>query len=135
MRQVINQYLKARKGFKLMERDDPVDVDFVQKESKKGKGKGNDKGKGKSKGKSVGKGKQNEKGKSSGKGKSNQESFKVYAEIVARQDTNGLNVGRKAAEPRNKRTVSERQKIGDVNWIMVIQKLCVGQTSTGVFET
>ena len=31
MRQAINQYLKARKGFKLMERDDPMDVDFVHK--------------------------------------------------------------------------------------------------------
>ena len=45
-------HLKARKGFKLKEReDDPMDVDFVHKESQKGKGKGNDKGKGKSKGK------------------------------------------------------------------------------------
>ena len=39
MRQAINQYLKARKGFKLMERDDPMDVDFVHKEGQKGKGK------------------------------------------------------------------------------------------------
>ena len=31
MRQAINQYLKARKGFKLTERDDPMDVDFVHK--------------------------------------------------------------------------------------------------------
>ena len=45
MRQAINQYLKARKGFKLMERDDPMDVDFVHKEGQKGKGKGNDKAK------------------------------------------------------------------------------------------
>ena len=37
MRQAINQYLKARKGFKLMERDDPMDVDFVRKEGQKGK--------------------------------------------------------------------------------------------------
>ena len=63
MRQAINQYLKARKGFKLMERDDPS------------KGKGNDKGKPKGKRQRKGKGKQNEKGKSSGKGKSNQEKF------------------------------------------------------------
>ena len=75
MRQAISQYLKARKGFKLMDRDDPVDVGSVHKEGQKGKRKGNDKGKGKSKGKSKGKGKQNEKGKSSGKGKSNQEKF------------------------------------------------------------
>ena len=39
MRQAISQCLKARKGFKLMERDDPMDVDFVHKEGQKGKGK------------------------------------------------------------------------------------------------
>ena len=44
MRQAINQYIKARKGFKLMDRDDPMDVDFVYKEGQKGKEKGNDKG-------------------------------------------------------------------------------------------
>ena len=55
MHQAINQYLKARK---LKEReDDPMDVDFVHKESPKSKGKGNDKGKGKPKGKGKGKGK------------------------------------------------------------------------------
>ena len=75
MRQAINQYLTARKGFKLMERDDPMDVDFVHTEGQKGNGKGNDKGKGKHKGKSKGKVKRNEKGMSSGKGKSNQEKF------------------------------------------------------------
>ena len=32
MRQAINQYLQARKGFKLIDRDDPMDVDFVHKE-------------------------------------------------------------------------------------------------------
>ena len=73
MRQAINQYLKVRTGFTLMERDDPMDVDFVHKDGQKGKGKGNDKGKGKPKGKSKGKGKQHEKGKSSGKSKPNQE--------------------------------------------------------------
>ena len=52
-----------------MERDDPLNVDFVYKEGQKGNGRGNDKGKGKPKGKSKGKGKQNEKGKSSGKGR------------------------------------------------------------------
>ena len=35
---------------------------------------------------------------------------KVHAETVARQDTHGVNVGRMAAEPRNKRTVSERRR-------------------------
>ena len=75
IRQAINQYLKARKGFKLMERDDAMDVDFVHKEGQRGKEEGNDKGKGKPKGKSKGKGKQNEKGTSSGKGTSNQKKF------------------------------------------------------------
>ena len=32
------------------------------------------------------------------------------AETVARRDTNGANAKRKAAEPRNKRTVSVRQR-------------------------
>ena len=46
MRQAINQYLKTRKGFKFKEReDDRMDVDFVHKDSLKGKGKGNAKGK------------------------------------------------------------------------------------------
>ena len=77
MRQAINQYLQARKGFKLKERDgDPMDVGFAHKESPKGKGKGNDKGKRKPKGKNKGKGKQNEKGKSSGKGKPSQGTFR-----------------------------------------------------------
>ena len=110
MRQAINQYLTARKGFKLMERDDPMDFDFVHKEGQKGKGKGNDKGKEKPKGKSKRKGKQNEKGKSSGKGKSNQENSKVLAGIVTRQDTNGANVGRNAVGPRNKRTKLVRRR-------------------------
>ena len=102
MRQGITQYLKARKGFKLSERDDPVDVDFVQK----GKGKGNDKGKGKPKGKSKGKGKQNEKERVLGKASRNKKNSRVPAGTVARQDTSGANVGRKAVEPRNKRTMS-----------------------------
>ena len=33
-----------------------------------------------------------------------------HAETVARQDTNSANVGRKAAGPRNKRTMSERRR-------------------------
>ena len=68
-----------------MERDELMDVDFVQKEGQKGKGNGNDKGKGK--------GKQNEKGKSSGKAKPNQEKIQVPTGTVARQDTSGANVG------------------------------------------
>ena len=36
MRQAINEYLKARNGFKLTEReDDPMDVDFVHKGSRR----------------------------------------------------------------------------------------------------
>ena len=38
MRQAVNQYLRASKGSKLMERDDPTDVDFVHKGGQKGKG-------------------------------------------------------------------------------------------------
>ena len=61
MRQAINQYLKARKGFKLKEReDDGMDVDLVHKETSKGEGKGKDKSKGKPKGKGKGKGKRQE---------------------------------------------------------------------------
>ena len=101
-------------GFKLMERDDPMDVDFVHKESQKCKVKRNDKGKGKSKGKSKGKGKQNEKGKEFwDRQVESRKVRKVFAETVARQDIDGVNVGRKAAEPRNKRTVSA--KTGE-NW-------------------
>ena len=63
MRKAINQYLRARKGFKLKEReDDPMEVDLVHKESSKDKGKGKSKGKGKPKSKGKGKGKHNEKG-------------------------------------------------------------------------
>ena len=101
---------KARKGFKLMERDDPMHVDFVHKEGQKGKEKGNDKDKGKHKGKSKGKGKQNEKGKSSGKGSRIKNNSRVPAGTVARQDTSGANVGRKAVGPRNKRTMSVRRR-------------------------
>ena len=35
---------------------------------------------------------------------------KVLAGIVARQDTSGANVGRKAVEPRTKRTMSVRRR-------------------------
>ena len=97
MRQAINQYLQARKGFKLKERDDdPLDVGFAHKESPKGKGKG--------------KGKHNGKGKSSGKASRVKKRSEEHAETVARQDTDGANVGRKAAEPRNKRTMSVRRR-------------------------
>ena len=132
MRQAINQFLKARKGFELMERDDPMDVDLVHEESQKSKGKGNDKGKGESKGKSKGKGKQHEKGKSSGIKKSS----KVQAEMVARQDTNGANVRAKSGRAaKQANSVGETEKTGDVNWIMMIEKSSVGQTSTSGLET
>ena len=117
MRQAITQHLKARKGFKLKEReDDPVDVDFVHKESPKGKGKGNDTGKGKSKGKGGGKGKHTEKGKSSGKGRSSQE--------TARRDTKWSECWAKgggAAKQAKSIGEREREKTGDVNWIMIQQ--------------
>ena len=137
MRQAINQYLKARKGFKLKEReDDPMYVDFVHKESAKGKGKGNDKGKVQSKGKSEGKGKHNEKGKSSGKGKSSQETFRgtcrhcgktglTWSECWAR--------GGGAAKQAN--SVGETEKTGDWNWIMMIQQFNDGQAITRGHET
>ena len=136
MRQAINHCLKARKGFKLMERDDPMDVDFVQKGGQKGKEKGNDKGKGKHKGKSKGKGKQNEKGKSSGKGKSNQEKFQGTCR-------NRGKTGHKWSEcwakgggaARQANNVGETEKTGDVNWIMMVQDLSVGQFSTSEIET
>ena len=92
MRQAINQYLKARKGFKLMERDDPMDVDVVHKEGQKGKGK--------PKGKSKGKGKQNEKGKSFGKGKSNQEKIQGVCRNCGKTGHKWSECCRKAVEPR-----------------------------------
>ena len=111
MRQAINQYLKARKGFKLKEReDDPMDVDFVNKESLKDKEKGNDKGRGKSKGKSKGKGKHNEKGKCSGKGRSSQETFRGTLQKLARQDTNGANVVRGGGAAKQVNSVGERRR-------------------------
>ena len=107
MRQAIKQYLKARKGFKLKEREDyPMDVDFVHKASRKGKGKGNDKGKGKPKGK----GKQFEKGK------------RCWARQIESRNV-----------PRNVQKLARRcetDKIGDVNWIMMIQQPNDGQTIT-----
>ena len=71
-----------------------------------------------------------------GKASRIKKSCKVHAGTVARQDTNGANVGRKAVEQRNKRTMSvRRRKIGDVNWIMMVQNLSLGQSSTSEFET
>ena len=135
MRQAINQYLKARKKIKLMERDDPMDVDFVHMEGQKGKGKGNDKGKGKPKGKSKGKGKQNEKGKSFEKGKSNQEQFQGTCRYCGK-------TGHKCSEcwakggggAKQANNVGETEKTGDVSWIMMVQNLSVGQPSTSESE-
>ena len=87
-----------------------MDVDFVHKEGQNVKVNRNGKSKGKPRGKSKRNGKQNEKGRSSEKSKSNQEKSRVPAETVARQDTSGANVGRKAVEPRNKRTMSVRRR-------------------------
>ena len=128
MRQAINQYLKARKGFKLMERDDPMDVDFVHKEGQKGKEEGNDKGKGKPKGKSKGKGKQNEKGKSSGKGTPNQEKFQGTCRNCGKTGHKWSECWAKgggAAKQAN--NVGETEKTRDVNWIMMVQNLSVNR--------
>ena len=137
MRQAINQYLKARKGVKLKEKeDDPMDVDFVHKESPKDKGKGNDKGKGKSKGKSKGKGKHIEKGKSSGKGKSSQETFRGTCRNCGKTGHKWSECwerGGGAAKQVN--SVGETEKTGDVNWIMMIQQLKDGQAITRGHET
>ena len=133
MRQAINQYLTARKGFNFMERDDPMDVDVVHKEGQKGKGKGNDKGKGKPKGKSKGKGKQNEKGKSFGKGKSNQEKIQGVCRNCGKTGHKWSECWAKGGGAAN--NVGETEKTGDVNWIMMIQNLSVGQPSTSESET
>ena len=112
MSQAINQDLKVRKGFKLMERDDPMDVDFLHKECQKSKGKGNDKGKEKSNGKSKGKGKQNE------FWERQVESRKVpryMQKLWARQDTNRVHVGAKGGGAAKKpNSVGETEKTGDV---------------------
>ena len=119
-----------------MERDDPTDVDFVHKEGQKGKGKGNDKGKRKHKSKSKGKGKQNEKRKSSGKSKSNQEQFQGTCRNCGKTRHKWSECWAKgggAAKQAN--NVGETEKNGDVNWIMMVQDLSVGQSSTSEIET
>ena len=67
-----------------------------------------------------------------GKASRIKKSSEVHAGTVARQDTSGANVGRKAVEQRNKRSMSVT---GDVNWIMMVQNLSVGQSSTNEFES
>ena len=112
-----------------------MDVDFVHKEGQKGKGKGNDKAKGKHKGKSKGKGKQNEKGKSSGKGKSNEEKFQGTCRNCGKTRHKWSECWAKgggAAKQAN--NVGETEKTGDVNWIMMVQDLSVGQSSTSEIE-
>ena len=105
-------YTTFRKGFKLTERDDPMDVDFVHKEGQKGKSKR--------------KGKQYEKGKSSGKGKSNQEKFQGTCKNCGKtghQWSECWAKGGGAAKQAN--NVGETEKTGDVNWIMMVQDLGV----------
>ena len=132
MRQAINQFLKARKGFKFKERDDdPMDVDLVHKESAKSKGKGKDKGKGKPKGKSKGQGKNNEKGKSAGKGKSGQGTFRGTCRNCGKTGHTWSKCWAKgggAAKQLN--SVGETEKTGGVNWIMMIQQPSDGQSTT-----
>ena len=113
-RQAINQHLKARKGFKLKEReDDPVDVDFVHKESIKGKGEGNDKGKGKPK----------------GKGKQKRQTQRVRKECRKKQVESrnvprtqkqlwqdGTQMERMLGEKRRTRETSEQRRRDGENW-------------------
>ena len=88
------------------------------------------------KGKSKGKGKQNEKGKSSGKGKPNQEKFQGTCRNCGK-------TGHKCSEcwakgggaAKQANNVCETEKTVDVNWIMMVQDLSVGQSSTSELET
>ena len=112
-----------------------MDVDFVHKEGQKGKRKGDDKGKGKPKGKSKGKDKQNEKGKSSGKGKSNQEKFQGTYRNCGKTGNKWCECWAKGGgAAKQGSNVGETEKTGDVNWIMMVQSLSVGQPSTSEFE-
>ena len=104
-RQAINQYLKARKGFKLMDRDD-----FVHKEGQKGKRKSNDKTKESPKARAKERASKMGRERVRRKASRNKKNSKVLARIVARQDRSAANVGRKAVEPRNKRTMSVRRR-------------------------
>ena len=130
MRHAINQYLKARTGFKLKERDDdPMDIDFDHKEGPKGKEKRNDKGKGKSKGKSKGK-------------RQTQRERKEFWERQAESRNVPKNAqklwqdGHKWSECWSKgggvakqvNSVGETEKSADVNWIMMIQQVSGHET-------
>ena len=108
MRQAVNQYLKARKGFKLMDRDDPMDVDFVYKEGQKGKE--TTRAKESPKARAKGRASKMRKERVLGKASRMKNNSKALARIVARQDTSGAILGRKAVEPRKKRTMSVRRR-------------------------
>ena len=132
VRQAINRYLKARKGFKLMERDDPMDVDFVHTESQKGKGKG----KRNVQRQEQRKGQTKRERKEFWKGKSNQEKFQGTCRNCGKTGHTWSECWAKgggAAKQAN--SVGETEKTADVNWIMMIQKLSVGQTGTSGLET
>ena len=93
MRQAISQYLKACKGFKLVERDDPTDV---AKESPQARAKEM--------------ASKMRKERVLGMASRIKKYSEVLAGTVARQDTSGANVGLKAVEQRNKRTISVRRR-------------------------
>ena len=99
-----------------------MDVDFVHKEGQKGKSKG--------------KGKQNEKGKSTVKGQSDQEKFQGTRKNCGKTEHKWSECWAKgggAAKQAN--NAGETEKTGDVNWIMMVQDLSVGQSSTSEIET
>ena len=101
MRQAINLYMKARKGFKLKEReDDPMDVNFVHKESPKGHGKSHEAFRGTCR--NCGK------------------TGHTWNECWAKSGG--------AAKQAN--SVGDTEKTGDVNWIVMIQQLSDGHAIT-----
>ena len=107
MRQAVNQYLTARKGFKLMERDDPMDV---EKKARKARGKVTTRAQKSPQARAQERASKVRKERVLGKASRVKKSSKVHTGTVARQDTSGANVGRKAVEQRNKRTMSVRRR-------------------------
>ena len=112
MRQAINQYLKSkRKGFKLMERDDPMDVRLLsQGRAERQGGKETTRAKESPKARAKERASKMRKERVLGKASRIKTNSKIPAGTVARQDTNGANIGRKAVKPRNKRTMLVRRR-------------------------
>ena len=76
------------------------------------------------------------KGKSAGKGKSNQEKFQGTCRNCGKTGHKWSECWAKgggAAKQAN--NVGETEKTGDVNWIMMVEDLSVGQSSTSEIET